>query len=258
MHLWHGLNLNYKNKQPVEKFFNLPFGNLLVRLNEDVGGNIYSENIHEIAETNFLQKNVEKNWCCIDIGANIGYFSLLLANKAVNGKVIAIEPIEKNVEIISKTLLKNAVDNVHIEAAAIDSVDGNREFSVLEDSAYSGFISTGRKELKETVTVRTISPDSLVQKYSLSKIDLIKIDVEGSEMPIFKSFKDVIMQMKPKYILSECNETNMKNYGFKAEELLVLLDSYGYEPNFLSDEGELYNFDKNQLSLLDNIIFTIK
>lgn len=249
-------NIKYKNKLSIERFISLPFGKVLVRMNEDVGGNIYSENTHEAAETNFLSKNVKEDWTCIDIGANIGYFSLLLASKASNGTVIAIEPIEKNIEIIKKTILENNVKNIFLEAAAIDSKDGYREFAILEDSAYSGFISTGRRGLKEKVSVRTVTPGSIVSKHGLTRIDLIKIDIEGSEMPIFESFKDVIMTMKPKYILSECNESNMQNYGFNVEDFLMLLESYGYNPNFLSNDGDIYDFDISELNQLDNIIFT--
>ena len=251
-------NIKYKDGKPIERFIDLPFGKVLVMMNEDVGGNIYSEKIHEQAETKFIQRVVNDDWICIDIGANIGYFSLLLSNKASNGRVIAVEPIKKNVLIIDKMIAKNKISNIFVEDSAIDSVDGQREFSIMEDSAYSGFISTGRKNVKETVNVNTISPNSLVSKYSLTRIDLIKIDVEGSEMPIFESFKDLIVNLRPKYILSECNEVNMKNYGFSVEKFLSLLDSYGYAPNFLNDNGVLCDFKKSELPRIDNIVFTRK
>ena len=251
-------NLRYKNGDPLERFVKLPFGEVLVRINEDVGGNIYSEKIHEKAETRFIQNNVQTDWTCIDIGANIGYFSLLLSQKANNGVVVAIEPIQANIEIIEKMIKKNDIKNISLEASAIDSDDGFREFAVMEDSAYSGFVATGRKDLKENITVKTISPDSFVSKYSLSRIDLIKIDVEGSEMAIFKSFKDLIVKMKPKFILSECNEANMKNYNFNVDDFLDLLNSYGYNPNFLDEDGALSEFDKNRLQYLDNVVFTRK
>jgi FkbM family methyltransferase len=251
-------NIKYKDGKPEERFIDLPFGKVLVMMNEDVGGNIYSEKIHEQAETKFIQRVVNDDWICIDIGANIGYFSLLLSSKAFNGQVVAVEPIKKNVLIIDKMIAKNKVSNIFVEDSAIDNIDGQREFSIMEDSAYSGFVSTGRKNLKETVNVNTITPNSLISKYSLTRIDLIKIDVEGSEMPIFEAFKDLILNMRPKYILSECNEQNMKNYGFCVENFLSLLDSYGYTPNFLNDDGTICEFKKNELSRIDNIVFTRK
>jgi FkbM family methyltransferase len=248
----------YRGKLEKEKVISVFFGDINIRLNEAVGGNIFSDNVHEISETNFLRNYCKEDFVCLDVGANIGYFSVLLGVLCPKGRVIAIEPIPKNAKFIKNNIDINNINNCDVECAALGDKNGESEFNLVTDTAFSGFRSTGRKVDSETITVKVLTPKCVLEKYDIEKIDLIKIDIEGAEPIVFKAFESVFKYTKPKYILSECNGKNLSTYGFQVYDFIGMMEKYGYDVFGLSESGHLESIVGVDEVFFDNVVFKLK
>ena len=229
-----------------------------VVLGEAVGGNIYSDRLHEELETEFIQSCIKPDWTCLDIGANIGYFSILLGMVCTSGKVIAVEPLEGNAQLTKFNIDLNSLPNCEVEFSALGKSIGKHSFNVSTDSAFSGFKDTGRKSLEKEIDVNVITPLALVEKYNLKKIDFIKIDVEGAEYLIFEAFEHVFDITKTKIIMSECNADNLSAYGYSTTQYIHLMHTYNYDPYVLLTNGKLMKATPEILKFHDNVIFKLK
>jgi len=248
----------FRGRSEKEKVMPLFFGDINIRLAEAVGGNIYSEYVHEMPETKFLQRYSNDDWVCLDVGANIGYFSVLLSTLCPKGRVIAVEPISENAEFTKGNLDRNRITNCDVECVALSDEAGEREFNLVADTAFSGFKSTGRKADSESILVKTLTPLLLLEKYGVEKLDLIKIDIEGAEPLVFKAFEPVFKNNRPKYILSECNSKNLATYGYQVSEFLAMMGDYGYEVFGLTEDGDMKSIDGIDEALFDNVVFRLR
>lgn len=140
-----------------------------------------------------------------DMGANLGYFSLLCANHG-EGKstVYAFEPIPGNMNILCRHLLMNKVANVLPVNMAVSD-----QFGIIDFSADNSSVSYTYKQSSEyygnraiNIKVAIISLDTLTGKFGFSKPDVLKIDVEGAELDVLNGATETIKKYRPRILLS--------------------------------------------------------
>jgi len=131
----------------------------------------------------FCQCFLQKDDVCLDIGANIGMKSLMLSQFVPTGRVIAIEAAPSVAEILTLNIESSGAQNIAVSRCAISDSDG--EVGFADNSAY-GHISQGG------VRVPAKRLSTLLEEHELSRLDFIKIDVEGYEYPILRDALDII------------------------------------------------------------------
>jgi FkbM family methyltransferase len=131
----------------------------------------------------FCRNFVRPDHVCLDVGANIGLKSLIMATQARNGKVVAIEPGPTITPVLDLNIKTNEVANVIIEKVAIGDRTGPVRFA--EESAF-GFVSDKGVEVPMTTL------PSLAKRLDLPRVDVIKMDVEGLEYSILRNSLDFI------------------------------------------------------------------
>jgi FkbM family methyltransferase len=150
-----------------------------------------------------------------DVGANIGYFSLIAAR--LGATVHAFEPVPANAAAIKTNASANgytAAVNVHI--AAVAAQPGRASFLVLDDAGWSHLADRGQHaHTREEIEVEVIALDEL----ALPAPDVIKIDVEGSEIAVLQGARRVLTKARPVVII-ETHGTN--------QEVCDVLDNLGY------------------------------
>ncbi len=136
-----------------------------------------------------------------DVGANIGYISLLLARQVgPQGKVIAIEALPANVERLKRNLELNAfAANVRTVQAAVVDKERKVKFLVHASTSMGKAVgSAGREELyKDEIDVNGVSLDNYVFQQGNPKPDALKMDIEGGEVLAVKGMQRILKELKP-------------------------------------------------------------
>lgn len=176
---------------------------------------------YESVETEIVKNNVKKNDIVIDVGANIGYYTLLMAkNDAI---VHSYEPEFQNFDLLKKNVdINNFSSNVTLYNKAVSNFNGNSKLILSEHS-------TGQHKL-ENSRFGTKSIDVEVTKIELDRIDFAKIDVEGAELNVLKGMKNL-----PNKLLIEFNSLNLEEFDTNHSDFLNYLKKYTIKE--ISDTG---------------------
>lgn len=147
-----------------------------------------------------MKQNLKKDSVFVDVGANIGYFTMLASSIITQGKIIAFEPSSLNYGI----LLDNTKGSI-VEAHKVALSDKNvsaRLYTGKKSTGWHSLIGSGRHE-----NIKTSRFDDL--GIGLKKIDLIKIDVERHEVEALKGMKKSLSKYGPK-VFCEVDESTEK------------------------------------------------
>ena len=190
----------------------------------DIGENIIQTKQYEPHVTAFLKGHLQKGMTFIDVGANIGYFTLLAATQlGGSGRTIAVECNPKNCELIYMSLHRNKLDNVLVYPFALSDT---QKLMNLTSGFSNGVVNELAENDEEAVIVPAVTLDFLLQNEP--RIDIIKMDIEGSEAKAWQGMQQVIKKHHP-IILMEFFPTLLeKNSGTKADEFLKSIFASGY------------------------------
>jgi FkbM family methyltransferase len=133
----------------------------------------------------------------IDVGAYIGYPYTLKSAKLVgdSGLVISIEPDPRNFRILAMNVESNSLNNTTLLNVAVSEKDGESLLYIRRAPMVSRIYIPQKAKpsnVVDAVRVKTRSIDSILEQYSISKVDWIKIDAEGAEMLILRGAKGLL------------------------------------------------------------------
>jgi len=230
--------------------------NILVRANEDVGKAILV-NKFEIEELSYIKNKLSSNAIFIDIGANIGLFSLVIAAKSNSIRVHAFEPIKLNTNLLFASIEINGFTNITVNQKCIGNYDGEVDFSVSSDSAYSSILDSGRKVELKKIHLPIIKLDSYVSSLNITKISFVKIDVEGAEKLVIEGASHIFSTplLRPEFLMIELCDINLKAFKTSIKEIVDLMITKEYKP-FVLHKKELIEFDyKIHANKFENVFF---
>lgn len=165
-----------------------------------------------------------------DVGANVGFFTLLASSIAKDVNVIAFEPLPRNLFYLKNHLSLNNVENVKIVEAALSNSSGTCDFFVYEEG--HGNITGDIYEFKEKIfKVPKITIDELVEKNEIPAPDIIKIDVDGGELLVLNGANKTIGKNRPILFI----ETHTQEL---LEDCCQFLRGHGYEMDLLNIDGK--------------------
>jgi len=157
----------------------------------------------------------------LDIGANIGYLTLLMAHKVgPAGRVIAFEPVPWVYDVLCENLRLNRCDQVQAECKAVADVLGQ---GVMQSDLNNPLSFIGRLSERGDLTVPLVSIDHYAETAGLERLDFVKIDVEGPEDAVIRGMTATLRKFRP-VILIEVHA----NDG-KESEGLQQLKAMGYK-----------------------------
>jgi len=173
----------------------------------------------------------------IDVGANIGYLTLHLARQVgKGGRVFAFEPIDETFRRLTTNVGLNDLPQVTpVQSGVSDTVA--EDVPVEIESSYR--LDGKGEPNKQTIRVTTI--DDFVQAQGLDRLDFLKIDTDGMEMRILRGAQKSIERFGPS-ILTECGPEDLRQAGSSADEMIDLLESWGYRfyhPGSLAEDDGL-------------------
>ena len=202
---------------------------------------------YEPSETNYFKNLIPKlsDGIIIDVGANIGWFTMLFAQSSKH--VIAIEPRPNNFDYLKKNVQTNNLSNVELINAAVSDSEGKGIVFLLPSGGNSGgthfrgnptnsFINELNQKGYEINEVPIRLIDEIV---GTRKVALIKIDIEGAEPYALKGALNTLKISKPS-ILCELNPICLMDNGrMKPEEFLEFMESLNYKGFILREDGTM-------------------
>jgi FkbM family methyltransferase len=178
----------------------------------------------------------------IDVGANIGYFTIYASRKVgKDGLVIALEPMDEAYNCLMKNIRLNRLNNVKPFKLALWSSEttlrlyrtkGYFTSAISKVDVFKNLIQQKKLELIKEYEIKAIKLDDLIKNINLSKVDWIKIDVDGSEYEVILGSMNTLKRFKPKLIIEIHNQEIgnkilkiLKNLGYKVS-LVKIWDNY--------------------------------
>lgn len=161
---------------------------------------------YEPYETKLILRQTKKGNTIIDVGANIGYYTVLLADKVgKSGKVYAFEPDKVNFEILKKNIEVNNLKNVIVVNAGVGSKNETKTLYKSEENLgdhklYETHPPCGHPPLKkggQNYSIKEFTKIVKLDDFIKEPIDLIKIDTQGWEPEVIEGAKKIISKNKP-------------------------------------------------------------
>ena len=176
-------------------------------------------------ETALFKKLLQPGMVFVDIGANIGFFTLLAARAVGNtGKVYAFEPGEEHFILLEKNAQKNEYTNIiTVKKAASDSI-GTASFYLQNDNLCAHSLLPD--ESSTEVTVETTTLDEYFK--TNNKVDVIKVDVEGAEPKVMAGMKQVIAANHKMALLTEFFPDALRESGIDPRSYLQDIIDLGF------------------------------
>ena len=208
----------------------------------------------------FFKRYVKSGMVVLDVGAHVGYYTRLFSGLVgSSGLVIAFEPHPVHFHFLTKNVGK--WPNVRLIPKAVGTEAGT--VTIYDSPVESGGASLGwfeekwkavkRENLKEIAPrlkkleetpvweVEMARIDDVLRELAVSRVDVVKIDVEGAEVLALRGAKQVLSGTEA-LIVFEVAPENLRGFGYVVEDLVGLLEEYGYRKfGVLTDRGvEIY------------------
>ena len=217
---------------------------MYVDLNDQAVGAPIANASYEPHVTDVFKKHLKPGMKVLDIGANIGYFSILAAKLVGDtGQVFAIEPNMENCKLLQASKDLNKLDQLLILQFAAGHTTGLLTLNTSYSNGTTSTLSNNVDVLMASKTVSAIKLDNL-REFDAG-IDFIKIDVEGAEYSALFGAKELISKFKP-IIVSEFSPTAMPSIsGVDGATYLNFLCSLGYEISVIKFDGSIQKNHSN-------------
>ena len=208
-------------------------GSFTIDWRSDILRDVLTYGDYEAELASAISSHIDPNRDIVDVGANVGLYSVLFAGLASSGsRVLAVEPAPGAVRYLRVNIAQNAVDSVLVfEGVVAESsgwrtihvIQGMEEYSSLHRVLHSGFGEFDQEEIE----VQAETLDGLVARFELNP-GFVKLDIEGAEYVALQGAHHVLEVHRP-VLLIESSDTLLKPFGVNIASLYALLTGHGYE-----------------------------
>jgi FkbM family methyltransferase len=180
---------------------------------------------YEPITTEAFLGSLREGMVVIDVGAHIGYYTLLAARSAGSaGTVHAVEPCDENRDVLQENIRINGLENVVIHPCAAGRGRGNRAFHLTGSSDSHGFYPHPCTETVRTIEVAETPLDEIIQ----GPVHAVKIDVEGAEIEVLQGMSRILRENPQLALWVEWNFPCMRNAGYEPADLPSCLQDLGF------------------------------
>lgn len=169
----------------------------------------------------------------LDIGANIGSFTVLAAKSAPESRVFSFEPDPAAHEVLARNVADNAFgERVKLYRRGVACADGPRVLGLSDHTAFNSLY--GDPASDASITIECVSLDSVFAENDIERVDLLKIDCEGCEYEIFASASDDVMARVREIRMEYHRLADVE--GADIESLTTLLGKRGFERTWIRED----------------------
>lgn len=193
-------------------------------------GLAFADGLYELPVQRALEEALRPGDVFIDIGANVGFFTVLGARLVgPSGSVYAFEPVKENAEAVRRNVDLNGLGPVVVREEAISDASGQARIYLTHHDGGATLCSTGVVPIDvagETIVERR-SLDELIAKGEVLPPNVIKLDVEGAEIEALRGMKDTLIQHRPQ-ILYEVDDGDWNILEQRHHNVRAFLSELGY------------------------------
>jgi FkbM family methyltransferase len=176
-------------------------GMLVPNLLEPVGLSLWMDGVYEPETLKFLKDHISTDSVFVDVGANIGAFSIPLAR--YSERVIAIEPSPQVLPYLRRNVALNRLSNVEIAACAASEPACDSVPLYVPPESHFGMASSAPQFGAAATTVPAKTLDAILAENAVTNVSVMKIDTEGYEAHVFLGAKKLLYGSSPPPIVFE-------------------------------------------------------
>ncbi len=209
----------------------------LLRLDQGdwLGRHVYVTGDYEPATARLIAERLQPGDLFIDVGANIGFFTLLGSRRVgPSGLVVAFEPLVRARSELEANLSRNGASNVIVRSEAVSDISGEAAYYAGPEDHQGCSSLRAIEDVSEVSRVRTIRLDDVLP--TDRRVALMKIDVEGAEAKVLAGMHERLKRDRPDLIV-EVTESYLNALGDSVETLCEPLFRLGYRMYAISDGG---------------------
>lgn len=220
-------------------------GSLHFRLNRSffIGSGIYWNGAHSPNELALLDRLLGPEMVFADVGANQGELTVFAASRLDRGHVLAFEPLADLHRQLLDNIALNGFRNVTVRRLALSDRPGRMMLFVdrrsregFNEGTASFFAGGERTSPEEVVEVACF--DDVFEGSGSTRLDVIKIDVEGAEISVLRGAARALARHRP-HIILELREGNFTAAGYATRDVLAFLADHRYEISLIGHGGRL-------------------
>lgn len=215
---------------------------------EETSTRIYASGYHEKLEIEIAQKWLQPGDFCIDVGANVGLYSVVFSDRvSQDGLVLAFEPSPAVFRYLVLTRDILGLINMQPVASCVSDKDGMSAFYIASKNGsiteeQSIVVSEADKDKFDKISVPGCRLDNYCDRFARGRIPtLIKIDVEGAEPMVLEGARKYLDGNNPPLFIAEIHRKALSNYNYHVEDIINFFNKQRYSlyyiPRSLFDEG---------------------
>lgn len=164
-----------------------------------------------------------------DVGANIGFFSLLAARRVgEQGRVYAFEPVPENANAIARSARLNNFDTIEVFSKAVGAANGRCELMLAHHIGGAVLASAGvPPDMRGHVEVSVTTLDDVIAERPLRPPSLVKIDVEGAEIDVLNGMQATLRKHRPA-VVYEVDDATREGLERKAGAIAAFMTAADY------------------------------
>src|SRR5687768_6709083 len=181
----------------------------------------------------YIDRSIRPGMTCLDIGGNIGAVATHLGRKVgPSGRVHVFEPVPGLRERLKKNLARNRVDSVvNVHPLALSNETGEARLAIAgvdaDNQGLASLVATTNDRLTATLTVPTMTLDEFATAQDFTRIDFVKMDIQGAEILLLEGGQRTLRTLRPDLIL-EVSPQDMAGIGKTSRDLLAAIAECGY------------------------------
>jgi FkbM family methyltransferase len=229
----------YRNLSVNEIIMQVHNSKMIIRASylDGITNELLYRDAYEQYETKLFEQSVTEGMTVVDIGANVGYYTLVAARLSGNkGKVFAFEPEPNNYALLVRNIELNNYRNVTPIKMAVSNRTGEASLFLNKETGAHGFLPD-REGVVGVATVETTSLDEYF-KSGECPINIIKIDVEGSELSVLAGMQNIVSYNKNIKIFTEFWPLGLEKCGSPPRKYWDKLIESGFKFIYLINEQE--------------------
>jgi FkbM family methyltransferase len=198
---------------PASFVISLPgAASLTLQYRELLGVTVLLQGAFEAAELDHLRAQVKSGTTFVDVGANVGLYTVAMAPwVGPGGRVMAFEPLRDNTARLRANVAMNHFNNVDVYSQALGDTEGTIALKLSNDPCYPSVIEVmGNRGIQRSETVPITRLDTVWTASGCPEISAIKIDVEGAELMVLKGAQEVLTTCKPYLQLEASTDAHLQ------------------------------------------------